>query len=332
LPPLFGGTEIDNRQLEMSRGLHRFTLLVTGATFVLIVAGALVTSHDAGLATSDWPLSNGQFFPRMVGNLFWEHGHRLIATTVGLLTIALNVYLYKREPRRWVRRLGLVALAAVIAQGLLGGLTVKLLLPLWVSSAHATLAQLFFCTIVSLSVFTSPGWNASRPAVEERRTPSLRYLSAGVCLIILAQLVLGATLRHSATWDQHLPTSLLLAHVAGALLVTVVLAGIGFMTLQRHGDQPYLRRPVIFAGGLLALQLCLGVAAYVAREMSPYDPQPLNPMVAITVAHVACGALVFAATIVLTLRTFQVLSTRSVSMNLARPFKAGKGQPGVRVA
>ena len=75
----------------MSRSLHRFTLLVTGATFVLIIAGALVTSHDAGLATSDWPLSNGQFFPRMVGNLFWEHGHRLIATTVGLLTIALNV-------------------------------------------------------------------------------------------------------------------------------------------------------------------------------------------------------------------------------------------------
>src|SRR2546427_8454719 len=148
--------------MSMSKGVHRFALVVAGATFFLIIAGANVSSHDAGLATSDWPLSNGQFFPRMVGNLFWEHGHRLIATTVGLLTIALNVYLYKREPRRWVRRLGLVALAAVIAQGLLGGLTVKLMLPLWVSSAHATLAQLFFCTVVSLAVFTSPGWNEER--------------------------------------------------------------------------------------------------------------------------------------------------------------------------
>jgi len=326
LPPLFRENGIGNWQSEMNKGLHRFTLLATGATFLLIVAGALVTSHDAGLATSDWPLSNGQFFPRMVGNLFWEHGHRLIATTVGLLTIALNVYLFKSEPRRWVRRLGLVALAAVVAQGLLGGLTVKLLLPLWVSSAHATLAQLFFCTMVSLSVFTSPGWNASRPAVEESETPSLRYLCAGACLLVLAQLVLGATLRHSATWDKHLPTSLLLAHIGGALLVTVVLAGICVMTLQRHGDQPYLRRPVMLAGGLLALQLCLGVAAYVVREMSPNDPQPLNPMVAITVAHVACGALVFATTIVLTLRTFQVLRIRDARESTS-PIESGNLNP-----
>src|SRR3954466_12989161 len=125
----------------MNKGLHRYTLLVTGATFFLLIAGALVTSHDAGLATSDWPLSNGQVFPRMVGNLFWEHGHRMVATIVGLLTIVLALYLFFKERRRWVRRLGAFALVAVVLQGLLGGLTVKLLLPLWVSSAHATLAQ-----------------------------------------------------------------------------------------------------------------------------------------------------------------------------------------------
>src|SRR2546422_9136187 len=119
----------------MNKGLHRFTLLVTGATFVLLIAGALVTSHDAGLATPDWPLSNGQVFPKMVGNLFWEHGHRLVATAVGLLTIALAIYIQVREPRAWVRRLGCSALGAVVAQGLLGGLTVTLNLPLIVSSA-----------------------------------------------------------------------------------------------------------------------------------------------------------------------------------------------------
>src|SRR5262245_44805166 len=114
----------------MSRGLHRFSLLVAFATFFLIIAGALVTSHDAGLATPDWPLSNGQVFPKMVGNLFWEHGHRLVATTVGMLTIVLTVYIFRKEKRSWVKRLGLFALLAVIAQGLLGGLTVKLMLPL----------------------------------------------------------------------------------------------------------------------------------------------------------------------------------------------------------
>src|SRR5215831_8617474 len=104
----------------MNKGLYRFSILVACATFFLIIAGALVTSHDAGLPTSDWPLSNGQVFPRMVGNLFWEHGHRMIATTVGLLTIGLLIYIRLKEKRPWVRLLGLFALLAVIAQGLLG--------------------------------------------------------------------------------------------------------------------------------------------------------------------------------------------------------------------
>src|SRR5678815_3177115 len=101
----------------MNKGLNRFAILVAGATFCLIVAGALVTSHDAGLATPDWPLSNGQFFPKMVGNLFWEHGHRMVATTVGLLTIGLMIYILAKEKRDWVRKLGIFALLAVIAQG-----------------------------------------------------------------------------------------------------------------------------------------------------------------------------------------------------------------------
>src|SRR5215468_6127133 len=155
----------------MNKGLNRFAILVACATFFLIIAGALVTSHDAGLATSDWPLSNGQFFPKMVGNLFWEHGHRMVATTVGLLTIGLLIYLRLKEKRRWARRLGVFALLAVIAQGLLGGLTVKLNLPLAVSAAHATLAQLFFCTTVSLAVFTSRSWTDAQTLPAEESGP-----------------------------------------------------------------------------------------------------------------------------------------------------------------
>src|SRR3954469_13663175 len=103
----------------MSKGLHRFAVLVACATFFLIIAGANVTSHDAGLATSDWPLSNGQVFPKMVGNLFWEHGHRMVATVVGMLTVGLAFYFFKGEQRIRVRRLGELALLLVIAQGLL---------------------------------------------------------------------------------------------------------------------------------------------------------------------------------------------------------------------
>ena len=333
---------IGNRHSAISSGLHRFALLVVCATFFLIVAGALVTSHDAGLATADWPLTEGQFLPKsvtlginsgvnMVGNLFWEHGHRMVATTVGMLTIGLCLILYwgpisrfakkllnkvfrtkfqtsvpQGEPPTWLRRLGLIALAGVIAQGLLGGLTVKLMLRFGISEAHATLAQLFFCTTVSLAVFTSRSWIDARPSLDEKGTP-VRYLCVAALVTIFLQLILGATLRHSATWDRPLPTELVLGHIGGAIAVTIILSIVALTILRRYPAEKFLTRPATIALGLLGLQLLLGLGAYVTRLRSPDDPQPLNPMVGITVAHVACGALVFATTIVMTLRAFRVL-------------------------
>jgi heme a synthase len=313
-------SSIANRQStikNMSWGVHRFALVVACATFFLIIAGALVTSHDAGLATNDWPLSNGQVFPKMVGNLFWEHGHRMVATTVGFLTIGLVVFLFAKEKRRWVRRLGFLALFGVIAQGLLGGLTVKLNLPLAVSAAHATLAQLFFCTTVSLAVFTSRSWMANRPLLEERAGLPLRYVCTAAAATIFLQLIIGATLRHSATWDKPLPTDLLLTHIGGAVAVTLLLGSAALMILRRHRDEPFLARPARLALALLVVQLFLGLAAYITRTASPNDPQPLNPMVGVTVAHVACGALVFATTIVLTLRVFKVLRPSEQSLRFS---------------
>ena len=298
----------------MNRGLNRFAIFVACATFFLIIAGALVTSNDAGLATEDWPLSNGQFFPKMVGNLFWEHGHRMVATTVGMLTIVLMIYILVKEKRDWVRKLGIFALLAVIAQGLLGGLTVKLMLPLAVSTAHATLAQLFFCTTVSLAVFTSRSWMEARPLREEKGTLPLRYLCTAALVTIFLQLIIGATLRHSATWDQHLPTELILAHIGGALAVTIALGSAALSVLRLHKNEKFLARPALIALTLLVVQLSLGIAAYITRLASPNDPQPLNPMISITVAHVACGALVFVTTIVLTLRTYRVLPARGESV------------------
>ena len=324
---------IGSRQLELShelmnKRLHWFALLVAGATFFLIVAGALVTSNAAGLATPDWPLTEGAFLPKietlgmrtgvnMVGNLFWEHGHRMIATAVGLLTIGLVIYLFVAERRQWVRRLGLLALFGVIAQGLLGGLTVKLMLPLAVSTAHATLAQLFFCVTVSLAVFTSASWMREQPIMEEQGSLPLRYLCVAAASAIFLQLIIGATLRHSATWDQHLPTDLLLTHVGGAVAVTVLLGSASLLFLRRYPGERFLTRPAKIALLLLAVQLLLGIAAYITRLGSPNDPQPLNPMIGITVAHVACGALVFATTIVLTLRSFKVLRVSELALTLS---------------
>src|SRR4030095_14587929 len=243
----------------------------------------------------------------MVGNLFWEHGHRMVATTVGMLTIVLLFYILFKEKRVWVKKLGFFAFCAVVAQGLLGGLTVKLMLPLAVSSAHATLAQLFFCTTVSLAVFTSRSWIEAKPLIEEKGNLPLRYLCAGALVTIFLQLILGATLRHSATWDRHLPVELILAHIGGAVAVTLMLGSASVSVLRRHPEARFLTRPAIIALTLLVIQLGLGIAAYMTRLASPNDPQPLNPMISITVAHVACGALVFVTTIVLTLRTYRVL-------------------------
>jgi heme a synthase len=195
----------------------------------------------------------------------------------------------------------------VILQGLLGGLTVKLLLPLAVSAAHATLAQLFFLTTVSLAVFTSRNWTEASATVNESGGLSLRTLCVASLAVILAQLVLGATLRHSATWNQHLPTGLLLAHIGGAIVVTVTLALTVLTVLLRYRSEKFLARPATVALVLLVVQLLLGLASYIVRAASPNDPQPLTPMIVVTVAHVSCGALVFAATIVTTLRVFRVM-------------------------
>ena len=129
----------------------------------------MVTSTDSGLSVPDWPTTYGWnmfTFPmsKWVGGIRYEHSHRLIASTVGFLTIILAGWTWWVDPRRWVRRLGFAALGAVIVQGLLGGLTVLFFLPAPISIGHAGLAQIFFCLTLTLAVVTSPGWkNATAP-------------------------------------------------------------------------------------------------------------------------------------------------------------------------
>ena len=148
--------------------LHRYACLLVVATLILVAAGGMVTSTNSGLSVPDWPTTYGYQmfsfpFSGMVGGIFYEHGHRLIASAVGLLTIGLVIFLWRIEARAWVRRLGYLALAAVIVQGTLGGLTVLFFLPDAISISHAGLAQIFFALTISIALVTSEGWR--RPIV-----------------------------------------------------------------------------------------------------------------------------------------------------------------------
>jgi len=263
----------------MNRGLNRFAIFVACATFFLIIAGALVTSNDAGLATPDWPLSNGQVFPKMVGNLFWEHGHRMVATTVGMLTIVLTIYILLKEKRPWVRKLGMFALLAVIAQGLLGGLTVKLMLPLAVSSAHATLAQLFFCTTVSLAVFTSRSWIEAKPLVEEKGNLPLRYLCTGA-LVTIGKAYNGLTDAEIREMTERLVTLTVEDHGHHRTVRPEIVLEVAFNHLQRsarHTSGYALRFPRIVrvrADRSPADASTLADVERLAATLAPATPDP----------------------------------------------------------
>lgn len=178
--------------------LRRFTKLVAGSTLFLIFAGAMVTSTSSGLAVPDWPTTYGENmftfpFSKWVGGIFYEHGHRLIASTVGFLCIIQAIWLQRREPKKFVRILGWLSLAAVIVQGLLGGLTVILLLPKAISISHAGLAEIFFCINVSIAFFTSDFF-ARLKTMEKGDAPVTGAWA--LTALVYAQIIAGAVMRH----------------------------------------------------------------------------------------------------------------------------------------
>ena len=288
-------------------GLHRFAVLTAAATLALIVAGGLVTSTESGLSVPDWPTTYGQnmfTFPlsKWVGGIRFEHSHRLIAATVGMLTVVLALWLARREERRWVRRLGWLAVAAVVAQGLLGGLTVLLFLPPAVSVAHACLAQTFFCLVVTLAIVTSPRWKEREPLslrAAFTANPVARIASAAAALVYV-QLLVGAVMRHTkaglAIPDFPLalgrvvpplstfPVAIHFAHRVGALAI-LVLVGLCVARAFRS-RRPGLEKTALWLAALVAVQVTLGaVTVLTGKAVIP------------TTAHVATGALILGSTL-----------------------------------
>ena len=302
--------------------LHYYNRALAIATLVLITVGGLVTSTDSGLAVPDWPSTYGYFmfsFPlsKMVGGIFYEHGHRLIASIVGLLTIGLALWISRTDSRRWVRRLGWFALAAVIAQGLLGGITVLYFLPPIISISHAGLAQIFFATIVSLATFTSKGWltNYKREREDELTIYSDQILAKLTLLlpcITYLQIILGATMRHLGAglaipgfplafgkiippfWD--LSIAIHFSHRIGAILVCCIALATAGHILKHHMKRKELTRPAFLLITVVVIQFIFGALTVISERA-----------VSINTAHVAIGALLFSITIVLYLRVHRFL-------------------------
>lgn len=191
------------RPAAASNWLHRFAAATALATLGLIGLGGLVTSHGVGMAVPDWPTTYGYnmfLFPvsQWVGGIFYEHTHRLAASVVGFLTTILALWIWRAEERRWLQWLGLAAFVGVFAQGVLGGLRVTLFKD-QIGIVHATLAQLFLVLVSLIALFTSPTWRRA-PAIEQSIASGSTHawaLRAGLLsLLLLAQLVLGATMRH----------------------------------------------------------------------------------------------------------------------------------------
>lgn len=294
-------TNLNRIEVPYHRGLHCFAVFTACATLVLIVAGALVTSNDAGLSVPDWPTSFGSFYkmPQMVGGIKYEHSHRMVAEFIGLLTIILSIWTWRVEKRGWLRLLGLGALTTVITQGILGGLTVLFFLPAPISSAHAAVAQTFFCIAVAIAMFTGRHWVEEQPRTElDQRRPTLFTLTLLSILVLYVQLVLGAMFRHHGlSWWPH---------VINAGIVAFVLSWTAVRAISVYHHVDAVRRPAIAMLGLMVAQLCLGFLAFITRVMWGRDTeQPELPMVISTVVHVAVGALLLATAVVLAIQVWR---------------------------
>jgi len=276
--------------------LHRYTQFLGLSTFLLIIAGGLVTSTGSGLAVPDWPLSYGQWMPPMVGGIRFEHSHRMIAASVGFLTLILTIWMIVAEPRRWLRWLTIGALGAVVLQGILGGLTVMYLLPAPISIFHACLAQTFFAFIVAIAYIQSKEW--SRGSVIQADVTRLKRIVLSTIAMIYIQLILGAMIRHTGI------KAIVIPHIffALAVLVHAVLILVRALPLKVKA----ISGPAILIALIALAQVSLGVGAFFYRMMLAAGTQPSLERVLFVTGHQTTGAVLLAASVFFALRLFRL--------------------------
>jgi cytochrome c oxidase assembly protein subunit 15 len=310
--------------------LNRFNWLLVFCTFCLIIAGGLVTSTDSGLAVPDWPKSYGMWMPPMVGGVFYEHGHRMVASFVGFLTVIFAIWLALKENRKWVKVLGFVALGAVITQGILGGITVLYFLPMPVSVAHATLAQSFFSLVVCLAYFTSREWK--EPQLRTSAPASHRRIFLIMAALVYVQLILGAIVRHSgsalAIPDFPLAQGRLVPeftsneviihyiHRLGAVAILIWSIVTVRFVFKNYKDARYFVRPAILLIALVLLQLGVGGWTVLSKTAIP-----------VATAHVAIGALILATSVVLCIRSFRHLEVPRGATETSQSWRVRRPAP-----
>lgn len=300
---------------------YRLAVMASVATFILILFGGLVTGLGVGLAVPDWPSTFGHnmfLFPldKMVGGVFYEHTHRLIGSLVGLATVALAVALWVAERRRWLRVLGIVAVALVVVQGVLGGLRV-----IWLRDGmalvHGIVAQGFFALVVSLAVVTAKAWREAQARPPQTGLDSLRRLALLLAGAAYLQVAFGAVLTHTGTR--------LDAHLTFAAVVSVLVILVARRVLADRQRWPDLARTASLLHALWGVQLLLGAAAYLMRFHGGDAAFGLLVGLAIRVAHRLTGALLLAAAVAVAAWAYRLSGT-------AEPVASGVQLPGQATA
>src|SRR6266542_1309223 len=284
-----------------TRWLNRFAWLTCVVTLLLICSGGMVTSKNVGLAVPDWPTTFGYnmfLFPvsKWVGGILFEHTHRLMGSLVGFLTIILAVWLWLSEDRQWVRKLGVIALAGVILQGILGGLRVTMMKD-EIGIFHACVAQAFLGLLVVIALVTTHFWRrlANQP-IDLQKFAALKAVAIAIALAIYVQLALGATMRH-----QHRDLSILDFPTAnGAWIPDTSAAALAKLNAWRDArglsDVTAFQIWLQMAHRFLAFIIAIAVIAFALRVWR--DAPRLAALkrlsifwVALVICHVALGAV-----------------------------------------
>jgi cytochrome c oxidase assembly protein subunit 15 len=280
-------------------GVHRFAVFTVGWTVLLLIAGALVTSNDAALSVPDWPKSFGTWTPPMVGGVFYEHSHRVIAGVLGVFTLILAIWIWMKEERRWLRWFAVIAVGGIVAQAILGGQVVIQLLHYWLPVIHACFAQIMFGALLSIAVFTSEWWIADRPQLDNRGSPSIHSLAVLNAGVIFLQVFLGAGFRH-----KEIP---IWPHAAGSLAVLGTVIWTAVVLRKRFESSRELTKMRILLHAVFGLQFLLGIGAYWSRLATAEAPQPVRMMIVLTVTHTVVGALLFAVAILTILFCYRLV-------------------------
>ena len=280
---------------------HRLAAVTAAATFLLILVGGVVTSTGTGMAVPDWPTTFGYnmfLYPwsKMVGGVLYEHTHRLLGSLVGALALTLAVVLRAVEDRRLVCGLGIAALAAVVVQGVLGGLRVVLAAEA-LAIVHGAFAHAVFALVAAIALFTSRSWRAAAPSVRSASALRLRRLALLTTVGLYLQIVLGTFVTHLGIR--------LDAHLLGAAVISVAVILLGFRVMSGRADWPELVRPAEALRALWILQLLLAAGAYVARFHAAEVPLGAALALGFPVGHRLTGGLMLVASLVLALRAYR---------------------------